>query len=111
MQVKDAAGNPSAGVSVTWAVTQGSGSLVGQSGATDSNGLASTSFVGTSIQPGNSFVPNTVTATSTAGSVNFQITTTLGQGFALPPLVELIKPAQATRSLTGPAGTVLAGRD
>ncbi len=107
VQVKDAAGNPSAGVKVTWAVTLGSGSLVGQSGATDSNGLASASFVGTSIQPGSSFVPNAVTATSSAGSVVFQVTTTLGQGFALPPLVELIKPSQATRSLTGPAGSVL----
>lgn len=107
VQVKDAAGNPSAGISVTWAVTQGAGTLVNQSVATNSNGLASTDFVSTSIQPGNSFVPNTVTATSTAGSVNFQITTTLGQGFALPPLVELIKPAQDSRSLTGPAGTVL----
>ena len=107
VQVKDAAGNPSAGIRVTWAVTQGSGSLVGQSGPTDSNGLASVSFVGTSIQPGSSFVSNAVTATSPAGSVVFQITTTLGQGFALPPLVELIKPSQASRSLTGPAGSVL----
>ncbi len=107
VRVKDAAGNPSAGVRVTWAVTQGAGTLVNQSVATDSNGLASTSFLGTSIQPGTSFVPNTVTATSTAGSVNFLITTTLAQGFALPPLVELIKPAQASGSLTGPAGTVL----
>ena len=107
VQVKDAAGNPSAGVRVTWAVTQGAGTLVNPSGLTDANGLTSTPFLGTSIQPGNSFVPNTVTATSAAGSVNFQITTSLGQGFALLPLVELIKPAQGSGALTGRTGTVL----
>ncbi|MEO8130332.1 MAG: putative Ig domain-containing protein, partial [Bryobacteraceae bacterium] len=109
VQVKDAAGNPSAGVKVTWGVTLGAGTLLNQSAATDARGFASAIFLSTSIQPGNSFVPNTVTATSTVGSVNFHITTALGQGFALLPLVELIKPPQTSTGLTGPSGTVLPG--
>ncbi len=109
VQVKDAAGNPSAGVNVTWSVTQGAGTISSQTNKTDAKGQASASFLSTGIQPGSSFVPNTVTATSPAGSVNFQITTTLGQNFALPPLVEVIKPTAENRKLSGPAGTVLTG--
>src|SRR3954453_21428143 len=109
VQVKDAAGNPVAGVAVTWNIAPGTGTLVGQTNTTDASGKASASFLGTGIQPGYSFLPGTVTASSSGGSVTFQITTGVGQGLALPPLAELRKPALETRTITGASGSVLPG--
>lgn len=111
VQIKDGAGNPVSGVQVTWTITQGSGSLVGQSNTTDAKGQASTFFLGTNIQPGYSFVPDTVTASSPFGNVNFAVTTSLGRqpngNFAAPPLVELLSPTIDNRTLTGAPGATL----
>jgi hypothetical protein len=44
VRVTDGAGNPVAGVTVTWSVTAGGGSVAPGSSATDANGVASTSW-------------------------------------------------------------------
>src|SRR5689334_9784977 len=77
VQAKDAAGHPSSGVAVNWTLSQGSGTINGPSNVTDSNGLASTNFLATSLPPGTSFAAATITASSALGSVNFVITTVL----------------------------------
>src|SRR6266404_4647866 len=62
VQAKDAFGRPAPNVAITWAITQGAGTITGASSATDANGQASTNFLSTSLQPGASFLPATVTA-------------------------------------------------
>ena len=89
---KDASGKPAPGVAVSWKITQGVGSLSGAVLKTDSNGLASTGFVGTAVPLGESIFPSTVTATSSLGTVNFIITTAIGADnghFDPPPAVVL----------------------
>src|SRR5258708_2757726 len=60
VQAKDASGRPAAGVTIAWAITQGMGTLVGAETTTDSNGLARSNFLGTSVNPSNSFASATV---------------------------------------------------
>ena len=64
VQANDAAGHPVSGVAVTWAITQGSGTLSGPINVTDSNGQAQTNFLGTTLQPGTSFVASTIMASA-----------------------------------------------
>ena len=113
VEAKDATGKPAAGVSVSWKITQGSGTLVRPTTTTDANGQASVTFLATDVPVGESFFPSTVTATSGASNVNFLITTTLTRlingNSAAPPLVRLVTPPQNKLSITGPSGTTLAG--
>lgn len=109
---KDASGKPASGVAVSWKITQGVGTLSGAILKTDSNGLASTGFVGTAVPLGESIFPSTVTATSSLGSVNFIITTAIGADnghFDPPPAVILVNPPQTNLNLTAPSGSTLAG--
>ncbi len=76
VEATDAAGHPVAGAAITWAITQGSGTLSNPSAATDSNGLANSGFLGTSLF-GNSFQAATVTVSSASASVSFTITTVI----------------------------------
>ncbi|MGI8745483.1 MAG: putative Ig domain-containing protein [Bryobacteraceae bacterium] len=112
VRAKDAAGRPAPGVSVTWSITLGSGTLVNAMTATDANGLASTNFLG-SLNPGLSFAPATVTATSALGAASFFVTTSIsrqpGGGLAAPPLVELVTPPLGNRMISGRAGSTLPG--
>jgi uncharacterized protein (TIGR03437 family) len=106
VQAKDAAGRPAAGVSVSWAITQGAGTLNAPTLTTDANGFASTNFLATSLQPLQSFQSETITATSNFGGVNFFITTVPE---ITPPSVQLINPTLDNRSITAPSGSTVPG--
>ena len=113
VQARDAAGTPAAGVSIAWSITQGAGTLVGQTNTTDANGQASTNFLGTRLQAGLSFQAAVVHASSASGQVDFVVTTTLLQlatgGIAAPPLVDLVTPTLESGPLIGNAGAILPG--
>jgi hypothetical protein len=80
VKVTDASGNPAAGVSVTFAVATGAGSVAGASVATNANGIAApTSWTLGTTAGGNSLTatsaglsgsPVTFTATGTAGTAS-----------------------------------------
>src|SRR5437762_1688397 len=113
VQAKDASGRPISNLPVTWSITQGMGTLVTTTSTTDANGQSNTLFLGTTLQPGLSYIQATVTASSSLGSVSFIVTTTpsrtLTGGNAAPPLVELITPPAENRSITGRAGSTVVG--
>ncbi|MBG1271565.1 N,N-dimethylformamidase beta subunit family domain-containing protein [Nostoc sp. WHI] len=72
VQVKDAAGNPQSGTTVTFAVSSGGGSVSPLSAVTDTNGQASTTLTVGANPGATSPVINTVTATTQdIGSVIF----------------------------------------
>jgi hypothetical protein len=93
VRARDAAGNPVAGLGVTWVVTTGGGSALPQNGTTGSDGLASTRWT-LGPSPGG----NTVTAViSTVGTVGFTAT---GNAGAPPGLsVETQPPPTAVRGV------------
>jgi uncharacterized protein (TIGR03437 family) len=73
--VKNLQGQPQAGVTVTWTITSGGGSLLsGSTTVTDSNGQASNSFLGNTLFNVN-FAQSIITASIPTGSVNFTETT------------------------------------
>jgi uncharacterized protein (TIGR03437 family) len=106
VQAKDSAGRPAAGVTVSWAITQGTGTLNAPTLTTDANGLASTNFLATNLQPLQSFQSETITATSNFGGVNFFITTVPE---ITPPSVQLINPTLDNRSITAASGSTVPG--
>ncbi len=72
-QVTDAAGNPTPNVPVTWAVTQGNGTISAASQQTDAQGFAqSTATLGTTT--GNMLVRLTAGSGSTAATATFTLT-------------------------------------
>src|SRR5579862_7024006 len=94
VQAKDASGRPVPNVAITWAITDGSGTITGSSEiATDANGQASANFLSTSLQPGASFLPATVTASSPYGTVNFIITTVVTSSLQPEVSIALISPS------------------
>ena len=114
VQAKDAGGKPLAGVTINWAITQGVGTLHDPITTTDANGMASTGFLATTLLNFQSFDSETVTATSSVGTVNFFITTVIirlpGGGNAAPPLVTLVSPPFENRAFTAAQGsTITAG--
>lgn len=112
VEATNASGQPAAGVTVSWKITTGSGTLVRPTTTTGANGQAGVTFLATNV-PGNlSFFPSTITATTGFGSVNFVVTTALLEtsngNSAPPPLVTLVAPPQTDLSLTGAQGSTLA---
>ncbi len=111
VQARDANGNPLANLPLTWAVTQGNGTVVAAPDHTDSKGMASAYFRG-DVLPGYSFSQQTVTVSSSAGSANFIITTVINRlpsgSIAELPLVELLSPPAENRNLTARSGGTLA---
>lgn len=118
VQVNDTTGKPVVGAAVTYALTQGPGSVTAlgsQPGTvpnsiivnTDNNGQASADFLSSIIgQNGQAFASTTITASAPgAGSVNFYMTTT-PMGSAAQ--IRLIAPTIGA-ILSGPAGTTLTG--
>ena len=118
VQVNDTTGKAVVGTAVTFALTQGPGSVTAlgsQPGTvpnsiivnTDNNGQASADFLSSVIgQNGQGFASTTITASATgAGSVNFYMTTT-PMGSAAQ--IRLITPTIGA-TLSGPAGTTLTG--
>lgn len=107
VQARDASGRLAPNVAITWSITNGAGTISGASATTDANGQASANFLSTSLQPGASFLPSTVTATSAFGTVNFIITTVVSS--ALQPIVsiELVAPSLDNPNLTGASGSTI----
>jgi uncharacterized protein (TIGR03437 family) len=108
VKITDAAGNPTPNVSVTFTLTQGSGSLGGTTSTTattDSNGTASAVFISSLLDPSTSFTQSTVTATAPSGSVTFYVTTAAGWSQIV------LKPALTTqgRVIEGGAGQTIPG--
>ncbi len=109
----DATGKPAPGVNVTFAVTQGQGTLEGPPTIqTDANGLAGLTFLATGVPPGTSYSAITVSATAGTSSVNFFLTTVLSRlpagGYAAPPQGQLLAPTQGG-TITGAAGSTISG--
>ena len=111
VQARDNLNRPLAGVRIGWSVTSGQGTLINPISATDSNGLASTFFLGTDVPGGTSIQQSTITAQSSFGGASFFVTTAIvrvpGGGTGAPPLVELLKPTPEARSISGDAGSTL----
>ena len=136
--VTDNSGNPARGVTVTFALTQGQGTMqdagtfIDQTGApipcgtpsgtsglqatstTDASGRACAIFLGTLVNPGQSYAQATISATSTQGSVNFVVTTIINTlpgsgGLAGDPTVVLLTPTLDTLSVVGRVGSTVAG--
>jgi len=126
VQLRDAQGKPAVNQTITFSLQTGSGTFntstsdgTALTGAictanvctvqTDADGRAGIGFIATAVNPGSSYAQQTITATNGSSSVNFILTTVLGQliggGSASPPIVERIKPIE--RIITGQAGTVL----
>ena len=124
--VRDASGNPISGVSVSFQVTQGSGTIFpGPQGTTtgggagtqvtmttDANGQASVHFTSSLISPGSSYAQTTIQASTAAQTVNFIMTTVLlsvgGQQAPLP-VVQLVTPTLDNLTVTGRAGDTIPG--
>ena len=109
VQANDASGHPLPNVPITWAITQGSGTLNQAIPATDANGQASVKFLSSSLQLGVSFEPATITASSPFGIVTFYVTTVIS--IALQPAVsiQLLSPTLDNPTLTGASGTTIPG--
>ncbi|HVH68130.1 MAG TPA: Ig-like domain-containing protein, partial [Gemmatimonadales bacterium] len=97
--VKDANGNPVSGVSVTFAVASGGGSITGPTPVTNANGIAK---VG-SWTLGTVAGPNTLTATSTGLNGSPVIFTATGAAGAPDPGKSLVSAAPST--ITASSGT------
>jgi uncharacterized protein (TIGR03437 family) len=120
VQVNDTSGNPLSGVPVTFAVSQGPGTinaLGSQAGTvpnsiivnTDNTGQAAAQFTASSIgMNGTNYASTTVVASApNAGSVNFYLTTTPGQGTAAQ--IAPIPTPGAASVFSGPAGSTIPG--
>jgi uncharacterized protein (TIGR03437 family) len=111
----DANGNAVAGVGISWVITTGNGTLPDASLVTDNNGLATTHFTTSGLQPQQSFQENVVTATGTKGSTKYGSTSFFVIGVptlnidgtqAEPPTVTLLKPVPGS-TITGLQGSTL----
>ena len=113
VQAKDALGNPAANVAITWSLTPANATLIQTITTTDANGFASTGFLAPEFLQFESFHTNFVTATSSAGSVTFVITSVTERmpngNFAGDPFITLLAPSQDNRSVTGQSGTTIPG--
>jgi uncharacterized protein (TIGR03437 family) len=105
--VTDAGGAPLANVTVTFTITQGSGSLptgLTATATTDSNGNASTVFISGLLDPSTSFTQSTITATAPSGSVTFYESTAMAwQTVVMQPDLT------SGRTITGGAGQTIPG--
>ena len=105
--VTDASGNPVSGVSVTFAVTSGGGSITGGSASSDANGIAAL----TSWTLGSAVGTNTVTATAaglTGSPVTFTATGVAGPGTSL---VITTQPSGAVNGVAFTTQPILALQD
>ncbi len=108
IRVTDEAGIPVSGVSVSWSIAEKDaqlGTLNQPVNQTDSNGLATTNFIGSAIQPGASFAQASVNASTSVGTVSFEVTVV-----PTPPLVSFSAPTFSSGfTITGAGGTTLPG--
>ncbi len=105
--VTDTNNKPLANVPVTFQLTSGNGFVTSQNTQTDANGNASTTFVGLNLITNTTFQANTITASTSFGSVNFTFTTmnfdTLGNG--LPEFIIQQPNLNNNFTITAPEGT------
>src|SRR5271155_1804796 len=104
VEAKDTSGRPAPNIAMSWAITNGAGTITGASSTTDANGQASANFLSTSLQPGASFLPATVTASSAYGTVSFIITTVVTSSLQPEVSIQLISPSLNNSSLTAASG-------
>jgi len=118
VQVNDANGRALPGAAVTFTISSGQGTLLGNANSTsnapntivvttDSNGQASVNFLSTTIGATGTGYAQTVVNASSPGttSVNFYVTTTQQSG---PPIIQLVKPDFGA-TIVGQAGTTVPG--
>jgi uncharacterized protein (TIGR03437 family) len=107
VQAVDTAGNPLSNVSLTWVITKGQGTIVGPSTMTDAYGYGKALFRGDVTNQGESYEAQTITVSSSIGSVDFNETfciTQLPTGLqANLPTVQML----SGMTLEGNAGSVL----
>ena len=104
--VKNAAGQPVQGATVTWTVSSGGGIVSSPSSTTNDKGEAEVFFLGPSLFGQQSSTQSVVTATTTpGGSVTFNVTTAGGDAFTGSFVsVNLNSPSLADFPLSGAAG-------
>ena len=108
VQARDAAGNPIPNLPLTWSVTQGEGTIVYPPGQTDANGMAGAYFRG-DVPAGYSFAQQTITVSSSAGTVEFRCHHRSQPSFRRPlsrsASGRIVESAADNRTLTGPFGS------
>jgi uncharacterized protein (TIGR03437 family) len=114
VQAKDALGKPAAGVAIAWSLSPANSATLNLTDTiTDANGFATTGFVAPEFLQFQSYITHFVTATSSAGSVTFVITSVTERmpngNFAGDPFITLLAPSQDNRSVTGQSGTTIPG--
>ncbi len=107
VEAKDPYGRPAPNIAVTWAITDGAGTINGASATTDANGQAKANFLSTSLQPGNSFLAATVTASSAYGTVSFIITTVVTASLQPEVSIQVISPSLDNPTLTAASGSTI----
>lgn len=111
VQALDPSGKPIPNLPVAFSIAQGGGAIDALSVTTDSNGLASVNYFASSVAFGQPFQQTTVTAASTAGTVNFYETSyprgLPGGGVGNPPLVVQLTPDRETQTIAGNAGQTI----
>ena len=114
VQAKNAAGNPVAGVPITWTVTPTASASLNQTiNITDENGFASTGILAPVFLQGETYISQVVTAASPTGSVSFNLTSVTERlpngNFAGDPFISLDSPPIENRNVTGKLGATIPG--
>jgi uncharacterized protein (TIGR03437 family) len=110
VQANDADGNPLPGVAISWSISPiNGGNTVGATLVTNSKGQASTTFTSPTLQPDQSFLQATVTATASFGSVTFHmidVPYTDNGSLVARPSVTPLKPTSGATLTAMPGATL-----
>jgi hypothetical protein len=110
VQANDADGNPLPGVAISWSISPiNGGNIVGATLVTNSKGQASTTFTSPTLQPDQSFLEATVTATASFGSVTFHmidVPYTDNGSLVARPSVTALKPTPGATLTAMPGATL-----
>jgi uncharacterized protein (TIGR03437 family) len=106
----DAEGRPVPNVPLKWEVVEGAGTIVNPPGATGDDGFAGAYFRG-DVSPGYSIARHTIRVSSPCGDVRFGQVTGVSRlpngSMAELPSVQIVKPPEEDRTLSGEAGSVI----
>lgn len=111
VQLRDAAGNPVSGATITWSVV-GGGSVTPTTTTTDQAGVARADFITNVVQAGIPYTTSTITASTGTQSVDLYVTTIANQGNqpnGLPGFLNTYARQATSEPLTGRAGETLGG--
>ena len=116
VEARDGSGKVVPNLPISWTISPTLGTLSIPMAATDANGRASTSVIGSAPPQNTSFQQGTIVAASSFGNVTFFLTTVpsiLSNGkLALPPQIDLLTPVIANnRTINGTAGTFNRGSE